>query len=66
MFIKKTAGLGASNHLSGIAIDVDTSPGKLKKINKFAATLVPKVGSGVKKVFPEPGQTHIEFTFKVC
>ena len=63
-WIKKNVGLAASNHLSGIALDIAGCD--LEKFNKFASTLVTVSGSGVKKVFPEYKRTHVEFTFKVC
>lgn len=62
-FIRRNVGLAASNHLSGIAIDI--SGPNYKKVERFAKTLVPVSGSGVKRVFPEAGRSHIEFTFQV-
>lgn len=63
-WLEKNVGMGASNHLSGIAIDI--SGCDLAAFNKFGSTLVGKSGTGVKKVFPESGRTHIEFDFQVC
>lgn len=62
-YIRRFAGEKASNHIPGYAIDVSMSG--LSTFNAGAKRLVPIKGSGVRTVFPEPGRTHIEFTFVV-